>query len=102
MVYLDKVITITGTGTTLEFVSEGDMASDHSSMEPTTSGLNWKHSEDVNDIKGTFIVKYLDKFIKVSVDANVEIFLKKNYPLIMRYELSIGPLRFMIAPCAKN
>ena len=98
MVYLDKLITIRGTRTTLEFISNGDMASSHITIEPTASGLNWKHSEDVDDIEGTFIVKYLEKFSKVSVDANVEIFLKKDYPLILRYELSIGTLRFVIAP----
>lgn len=99
MVSISNFITIKGTRTTLEFISEGDMASSHITIEPTASGLNWKHSEDVNDIEGKFIVKYLEKFSKSGIDSNVEIFLKKDFPLVFRYELSIGTLRFLIAPC---
>lgn len=98
MVAVSNFVTIRGTRSTLEFISEGDMATSHITIEPTASGLNWKHSEDVDDIEGKFVTKYLEKFGRVNVESNVEIFLKNQYPLIFRYELSIGTLRFVIAP----
>jgi len=98
VVTISNFVTIRGTKSTLEFIAEGDMATSHITIRPTASGLNWKHSEDMEDIDGKFIVKYLEKFCKCNVDVNVELFLKKDYPLILRYELSIGTLRFCIAP----
>lgn len=98
MVAVSNFVTIKGTRTTLEFVAEGEMASSHITIQPTASGLNWRHSEDVDDIEGKFVVRYLEKFGRVNVETNVEIFLKNGYPLILRYELSIGTLRFVIAP----
>lgn len=99
MTNISKLITIRATKNTLEFVAEGDMATIHITVQPTASGLNWKHSEDsMEDIEGKFIVKYLDKFCKCNVNNNVELFLKNDFPLVFRYELSIGTLRFCIAP----
>ena len=98
MVLVSNYVTIKGTRKTLEFIAEGDMARSHITIHPTASGLNWKHSEDVDDIEGKFVVRYLEKFGRVGVDQNVEIFLKNEFPLILRYELSIGTLRFVIAP----
>jgi len=98
VVTISNFVTIRGTKTTLEFIAEGEMATSHITIKPTASGLNWKYSEDMDDIDGKFIVKYLEKFCKCNVDTNVELFLKNDYPLILRYELSIGTLRFCIAP----
>lgn len=98
MVAVSKLVTIKGTRKTLEFIAHGDMASSHITIHPTASGLNWKYSEDVDDIEGKFVVRYLEKFGRVGVDSNVEVFLKNGFPLILRYELSIGTLRFVIAP----
>lgn len=98
MVAVSHYVTIKGTRTTLEFIADGEMASSHITIHPTASGLNWKHSEDIGDIEGKYVVRYLEKFGRVGVDSNVEIFLKNGYPLIFRYELSIGTLRFVIAP----
>lgn len=98
MVAVSHYVTIKGTRTTLEFIADGDMASSHITIHPTASGLNWKHSEDIGDIEGKYVVRYLEKFGRVGVDSNVEIFLKNGFPLIFRYELSIGTLRFVIAP----
>lgn len=98
MATVSPFITIRGTRTTLELVSEGEMAQSHITIEPTASGLNWKHSEDGEDIEGKYFAKYIEKFTKNSLASNVELFLKNNYPLIMRFEISIGCLRFCIAP----
>ncbi|ACH46832.1 putative PCNA [Feldmannia species virus] len=98
MVAVSNFVTVRGTRSTLEFIAEGEMASSHITIHPTASGLNWKFSEDVGDIEGKFVVRYLEKFGRVGVEANVELFLKTDFPLILRYELSIGTLRFVIAP----
>ena len=100
---ISNIVKIKGTKTTLEFSADGEMASSHITIEPTASGLNWKHSEDVQDIEGSFISKYLEKFTRASaLDSSTEIFLKEGYPLIMRFELSIGTLRFVIAPVSDS
>ncbi|CAM9255940.1 unnamed protein product, partial [Sphacelaria rigidula] len=98
MVFISKYVTVRGTRKTLEFIADGEVATSHITILPTASGLNWKHSEDIGNIEGKFIVRYLEKFGRVGVDQNVEIFLKNEYPLILRYELSIGTLMFVIAP----
>lgn len=98
MVNVNQFITIRATTTTLELVSEGEMARSHITIEPTASGLNWKHSEKGGDIEGKYFAKYIEKFTKNSLANNVELFLKTDYPLIMRFEISIGCLRFCIAP----
>jgi len=91
-------ITIRGTRNTLELIAEGEMSSSHITIQPTASGLNWTHSEDGDDIEGKYFSKYIEKFTKNSLANNVELFLKNNYPLIMRFEVSIGCLRCCIAP----
>ena len=98
MVTVSPFITIRATTTTLELLSDGEMARSHITIEPTASGLNWKHSEKGGDIEGKYFARYIEKFTKNSLANNVELFLKTNYPLIMRFEISIGCLRFCIAP----
>lgn len=98
MATVSPYITIRGTRTTLEILAEGEMSSSHVIIEPTASGLNWRHSEDGDDIEGKYFAKYIEKFTKNSLANNVELFLKNNYPLIMRFEISIGCLRCCIAP----
>ncbi len=98
MATVSPYITIRGTRTTLELIAEGEMSRSHITIEPTASGLNWRHSEDGGDIEGKYFAKYIEKFTKNSLASNVELFLKNNYPLIMRFEVSIGCLRCCIAP----
>lgn len=93
-----NILTVRGTRDTLEFLAEGKMASSHIIVKPTSAGLNWRHETNSATIEGNFLVKYVEKFSKISVDASVELFLKQNFPLVFRYELSIGTLRFVIAP----
>lgn len=98
MVTISNIISVKGTRETLEFFAEGKMASSHITVRPTSAGLNWRHETNSESIEGKFLVKYVEKFVKVSVDTSVELFLKQDFPLVFRYELSIGTLRFVIAP----
>ena len=49
---------------------------------------------------GTFSLKYVNLFIKSScLCSNVEIYLKKGYPLILVYRIgSLGKVQFVLAP----
>ena len=49
---------------------------------------------------GTFSLKYINLFIKSSsLCSNGEIYLKKNYPLILVYRIgSLGKVQFVLAP----
>lgn len=98
MVNISNILVVRGTRDTLEFLAEGKMASSHIVVKPTSAGLNWRHESNVATIEGKFLVKYVEKFVKVSVDSSVELFLKQDFPLVFRYELSIGCLRFVLAP----
>lgn len=53
-----------------------------------------------NNVAGTFSLKYINLFIKSSnLCANVEIYLKKHYPLILVYKIgSLGKIQFVLAP----
>lgn len=94
---VSNVIGIKATKTELHFSANGEMAQSKIIISPTSCGLNWRHSQDVDDIEGFFYVKYLEKFCKCNVESNVEIYMKKDYPIIMLYQLSIGTLRFLVA-----
>ena len=101
MTAVGNFVTVKATKSTLEFIAEGDLATSHITIHPTASGLNWKYSDDAtgdDTIEGKFVVRYLEKFGRVGIEANVELFLKKDFPLILRYDLAIGTLRFVIAP----
>lgn len=95
---IGNVINVKATSDTLQFKTTGDMASSEIIIRPTASGLNWQHREDVPDISGNFYVKYIEKFCKCSVEATVLLFLKEKLPLLLLYDLTIGKLRFCIAP----
>ena len=57
-------------------------------------------STEVSPSTGTFSLKYINLFIKSSsLCSNVEIYLKKNYPLILVYRIgSLGKVQFVLAP----
>lgn len=98
MAAVSNIIGIKATKSDLHFSAKGDMAHSEIIISPTSCGLNWRHSQDVEDVEGFFYVKYLEKFCKCNVESNVELYMKKDYPIIMLYQLSIGVLRFMCSP----
>ena len=97
--HVSNTITIRGSGRNIQFVARGDLGDTCIEVCPTPSGLNWLHKEVQNEsFEGTFFIKYLERFSRGQVDSTVELFFKQNYPLIMRYEMTIGSLRFCVAP----
>jgi proliferating cell nuclear antigen len=68
-------------------------------VAPSPSGLNWIHKEDgIATFEERYFLRYLTKFARGGVDPTVQLFLKQEYPLILRYQLTIGSLRFCVAP----
>ena len=53
---------------------------------------------------GTFSLKYINLFIKSSaLCSNVEIYLKRGYPLILVYRIgSLGKVQFVLAPLEQD
>jgi len=99
---VSNIIGIKATKNQLHFSANGEMASSQIVISPTSIGLNWRHSQDVDDIEGFFYVKYLEKFCKCNVESNVEMYLKQNFPVILLYQLSIGCMRFALAQVKKS
>ncbi|CAM9560972.1 unnamed protein product [Phaeothamnion confervicola] len=96
---ISNIITVRGSDSTLELIAEGDSGSSHIIIEPTAAGMNWLHaSPEGSVVEGRFYAKYMEKFIRSQLDSSVELFLKSEYPLVLRFEIAIGTIRFCIAP----
>lgn len=97
--HVSNILTIRGSDKSIQFMSRGDLGETCIDICPTPSGLNWLHKEEHSEsFNGTYFLKYLERFSRGQVDPTVELFFKQNYPLIMRYEMTIGSLRFCVAP----
>lgn len=97
--HVSNVVTVRGTGKDIEFAASGDLGDTIITVSPTPSGLNWVHKNTQNDFfEGKYFVKYLEKFVKTQVDSVVEIFIKSKYPLILKYQMTLGQLTFCISP----
>jgi proliferating cell nuclear antigen len=101
--HVSNLITIRGSGKLIQFICNGDLGETCIEVSPTPSGLNWLHKDSVKEtFEGTYFLKYLERFSRGQVDSTVEIYFKQDYPLIMRYEMTIGSLRFCVAPINKE
>lgn len=101
--HVSNLLTIRGSGKLIQFICQGDLGETCIEISPTPSGLNWLHKDSVKEtFEGTYFLKYLEKFSRGVVDSTVEIYFKQNYPLVMRYEMTIGSLRFCVAPINKD
>ena len=80
-------------------------------MKGNNTNNSTNNSVQKNDIPlgfqactGTFSLKYINLFIKSSaLCSNVEIYLKKGYPLILVYRIgSLGKVQFLLAPIEQD
>lgn len=64
------------------------------------SGLKFKQTPNEDKIiQGLFDLKHLVLFNKCTpLSSNVELYLKNDYPLIIRYVLQLGDLKLVLAP----
>ena len=97
--HVSNTISVRASGKNVQFISSGDLGETIIDICPTPSGMNWLHKDDHSaTFEGTYFIKYLERFSRGQVDATVELFFRQDYPLIMRYEMTIGSLRFCVAP----
>lgn len=97
--HVSNLITVRGSGKLIQFICNGDLGETCIEISPTPSGLNWIHKDAMKEtFEGTYFLKYLERFSRGQVDSTVEIYFKQDYPLIMRYEMTIGSVRFCVAP----
>lgn len=88
-----------------KFILSASGTSGSSSIEirPTASGMHWLHIDnndgrEPNDdvIEGVFLSKYLERFAR-PLGASCEIYIKQNYPLVLRYKLTTAVVRLVIS-----
>lgn len=89
-----EVFAMKCTGDFADFAIEIQRGNNKSSTSPNS----WNNGRSVHS--GTFSLKYMNLFIKSSgLCTNVEIYLKRGYPLILVYKIgSLGKLQFVLAP----
>ena len=96
---VSNTVTVRGTGKDIEFAASGDLGETCITVSPTPSGLNWVHKNPQDELfEGKYFIKYLEKFVKTQVDSTVELYIKSKYPLILRYNMTIGSIRFCVSP----
>jgi proliferating cell nuclear antigen len=101
--HVANIVTIRSDRNKVNFVCSGDLGETCIEIAPTPSGLNWIHRREENiSFEGAYFIKYLERFSRGQVDAKVELFFRQDYPLIMKYQMTIGALRFCVAPIQKQ
>lgn len=101
---LSDTVTITADASSLQFACEGDFASQCTCLESAEHGLAFKTNESFDSaIDASYNVKYINMFCKASsVSPIMEIHIKAEYPLILRYPISLGTMQFVLAPKARD
>lgn len=94
-----ETLIIESKGNCFSMAVEGDIGDISIQLGETTTGLVYSQKSD-EIIKGKFDLGILNQFVKSSpLCSQVEIFLKKDYPLILLYSVAnLGSLKFILAP----
>jgi proliferating cell nuclear antigen len=99
--HVSNIITVSSSGKDIELTASGDLGETTINVAPTPSGLNWVNkylSSEEERFQGRYFLRYLDKMLKSQVDNTIELYIKKDYPLVLKYNLTIGSLRFVVSP----
>lgn len=96
---ISNIITIRSEGNTLSLICNGDFARQETHIGEAVSGMNISSTPEKR-IESSYSLKYLSLFCKASSLCNtIELYLKENYPLILKYNIaSLGEIRFVLAP----
>jgi proliferating cell nuclear antigen len=83
----------------LIFRCDGDFASQETVIGEATHGMTFSKNDD-EIISGIFALKYINLFTKsTNLSNTIELYLKPNYPLILKYNVAnLGEIRFCLAP----
>jgi proliferating cell nuclear antigen len=94
-------VDIKNVGNQLILSCKGDFCSQETVIVDNDNGINHISNKESSDIvQGVFNLKYLVLFTKcTNLCSNVELLLKNDYPLIIRYMVaSLGELKWCLAP----
>jgi proliferating cell nuclear antigen len=99
---ISNQVTITSTESRFILESNGDFASQKIIIGEAQNGLIF--SKNNQNVAETFDLKYLNSYTKsTNLFSTVEIFLKKEYPLVIEYNVAnLGKLQFCLAPKIKD
>jgi proliferating cell nuclear antigen len=95
---ISNYVVITSTESKFILESNGDFASQKIIIGEAQNGLIF--SKKNQNVSEKFDLKYLNSFTKsTNLCSTVEIFLKKEYPLVIEYNVAnLGKLQFCLAP----
>jgi proliferating cell nuclear antigen len=95
---ISNQVIITSTDSKFVLESNGDFASQKIIIGEAQNGLIF--SKKNQHVSESFDLKYLNSFTKsTNLCSTVEIFLKKDYPLVIEYNVAnLGKLQFCLAP----
>ena len=94
-------IEITSSGPDLIFRCEGDFAEQETVMSENTNTLKIQRSGGTGEVvQGVFQLKNLVLFTKcTSLCPSIEMYLKNDYPLILKYTVAnLGEVKLVLAP----
>ena len=94
-------VEITSSGTDLVFRCEGDFAEQETVMSENNSTMKVQKSGSVSEVvQGIFQLKHLVLFTKcTSLCPSIELYLKNDFPLILRYTVAnLGEVKLVLAP----
>jgi proliferating cell nuclear antigen len=94
-------VEITSAGTDLVFRCEGDFAEQETIMSENNNTMKVHKAGNTNEVvQGLFQLKHLVLFTKcTSLCPSIEMYLKNDYPLILKYTVAnLGDLRLILAP----
>jgi proliferating cell nuclear antigen len=99
---ISNKVNITSTESRFILESNGDFATQKIIIGEAQNGLIF--SKKNQNVSETFDLKYLNSFTKsTNLCSTVEIFLKKEYPLVIEYNVAnLGKLQFCLAPKIKE
>lgn len=92
---------ITSSGPDLVFRCEGDFAEQETIMSENNSTLKIQRNGTVSEVvQGIFQLKHLVLFTKcTSLCPSIEMYLKNDYPLILKYTVAnLGEVKLVLAP----
>jgi proliferating cell nuclear antigen len=98
-------VEITSSGSDLIFRCEGDFAEQETIISENNTSMKVQKSGNTNEvIQGLFQLRHLVLFTKcTSLCQTIEMYLKNNYPLILKYNVAnLGNVKLVLAPIKKK
>ena len=98
MINISDLVIMTSFANTFTLSCEGDFASQETQIGEANHGLTFYKCDE--KISGKFSLRYLNLFTKsTNLSNTLDIYLKKDFPLMLKYNVSnLGEILFCLAP----